>query len=71
MLDLYLIFYIFENFFFIWGSECVSELLKDWVSFLIRVYTFLHLEIGIWEAVLSVAMKTETKHFLSKEMFIS
>lgn len=63
MLDRDLIFYIFEIFFFIWSSECVSDLLKDWVSFLVRVYTFLHSEIGIWEAVLFVAMKTRTKDF--------
>lgn len=63
MLDLDLILYVFENFFFIWGRECVSELLKDLVSFLVRGYTFLHSEIGIWKAVLSVAMKTGTKDF--------
>lgn len=41
MFDLDLIFYIFEIVFFIWGSECVSELLKDWVSFLLEFIHFL------------------------------
>lgn len=66
-------YYVWSRFNFLYFWEFflyMGQWMCQWITqrlglISLRVYTFLNSEIGIWEAVLSVAMKTGTKDFLS------